>query len=83
MFTSSLVTLAFVFVFAIVNVVALPVPEPAHVRLGVCCQHLGYLIVCSWFFQHALAQRDPAPFEPILAYMKRDGVWDTVGLACC
>jgi hypothetical protein len=60
MFTSSLVTLAFVFVFAIVNVVALPVPEPAHVRLG-----------------HALAQRDPAPFEPILAYMKRDGVWDT------
>ncbi|KAH9081904.1 hypothetical protein EDB83DRAFT_2670230 [Lactarius deliciosus] len=58
MSTSRLVALAFVLVFAIVNVVATPLPEPVNIRLG-----------------HALAQRDPAPFEPIPAYMKRDGLY--------
>ncbi|KAI9462380.1 hypothetical protein BJY52DRAFT_1222003 [Lactarius psammicola] len=61
MSTSRLITLAFVLVFAIINVVATPVPEPINVRLGL--------------FQHAVAQRDPAPFEPIPAYMKRDGLY--------
>ncbi|KAH9165834.1 hypothetical protein EDB89DRAFT_2007499 [Lactarius sanguifluus] len=56
--TSRLVALAFVLVFAIVNVVATPLPEPVNIRLG-----------------HALAQRDPTPFEPIPAYMKRDGLY--------
>ncbi|KAH9065971.1 hypothetical protein EDB87DRAFT_1819861 [Lactarius vividus] len=58
MSTSRLVALAFVLVFAIVNVVATPLPEPVNIRLG-----------------HALAQRDPAPFEPIPAYVKRDGLY--------
>ncbi|KAI9428554.1 hypothetical protein H4582DRAFT_2053197 [Lactarius indigo] len=58
MSTSRLVAIAFVLVFAIVNVVATPLPEPVNIRLG-----------------HALAQRDPTPFEPIPAYVKRDGLY--------
>jgi len=61
MFTSRVVTLASVLVFALVNVVALPL------RISVAGSHLAH---------PALAGRDPAPFEPIIAYMKRDGVWD-------
>jgi len=81
MFTSRLITLAFVLVFAIVNAVATPVPEPVNIRLGVCRHRLGYLIVCRSLFQHALAQRDASPFEPIPAYMKRDGLY-SVRLPC-
>ena len=46
MFTSHLVALAFVFVFAVVNVVALPVPGAANVRLGVGRHRFGYLVIC-------------------------------------
>ena len=44
MFTSRLVTLVFVLIFAIVNVMAIPVP--AAFRLGVCLDCLGYLKGC-------------------------------------
>ncbi|KAF8272900.1 hypothetical protein EI94DRAFT_1716985 [Lactarius quietus] len=59
MFTSRLVTLVFVFVFAIVGVMAVPVPASYKPRVGLAGAHQG---------------REAAPFEPILAYMKRDGV---------
>ena len=44
MFTSRLVTLAFVLIFAIVNVMAIPVP--GHFRLGVCLHRLEHLKGC-------------------------------------
>ena len=46
MFTSRLVTLAFVSVFVVVNVMAIPMPHPPNVHLGVCRHHIGYLVVC-------------------------------------
>jgi len=57
MFTSRLVTLAFVLVFAIVNVMAMPLPLQLRVGLA------------------GASPRDLAPFTPIRAYMKRDGMW--------
>ena len=81
MFTSRLVTLAFVLVFAIVNVMA--VPLPIQMRVGVCCHRLGYLIACqslSLFQLAGAGPRDLAPFTPIQAYAKRDGMWESVCL---
>jgi hypothetical protein len=45
MFTSRLVTLVFVLVFAIVNVMAMPLP--LQLRVGVCRHRLGNLIACQ------------------------------------
>jgi len=59
MFTSRLVTLAFVLVFAIVNVMAMPLPLQLRVGLA------------------GASPRDLAPFTPIRAYMKRDGMWES------
>ncbi|KAN0134902.1 hypothetical protein V8E53_007276 [Lactarius tabidus] len=59
MFTSRLVTLVFVLVFAIVNVMAMPLPLQLRVGLA------------------GAQPRDLAPFTPIRAYMKRDGMWES------
>jgi len=52
---SRLVALAFVGLFAVVNVAAVPLP-----------------------MDHAVARRDPSPFNPIVGYLKRDTIPEEV-----
>jgi hypothetical protein len=69
---SRLVALAFVGLFAVVNVAAVPLPMDVRAE--------SMLITAKLMArQHAVAQRDLSPFNPIAAYVKRDS--GTVSLA--
>jgi hypothetical protein len=62
---SRLVALAFVGLFAVVNVAAVPLPMDVRAE--------SMLITAKLMArQHAVAQRDLSPFNPIAAYVKRD-----------